>query len=93
MSLKIPPAPKRKSRLTVAPPKPETVSNHLSEPSDAGVLTDMNFKVAPAVHRRFKVEASMRGMSMKELLEAMMKFYFEAHGGSMDRISQALIDQ
>lgn len=37
----------------------------------------MNFKVTPAFHREFKIEAALRGMSMKELLEAAFKTYLE----------------
>jgi len=47
-------------------------------------LRDLNFKVDPAFHRRFKLEAVMRSLSMKELLEASFKTYLEQHGGSLE---------
>jgi hypothetical protein len=51
----------------------------------------MNFKVSPDFHRRFKLEATLRGRSMKELLEASFKTYLEQHGGSMERPATELI--
>jgi len=36
---------------------------------------DLNFKVDPDFHRAFKTEATVRGMSMKELLEASFKAF------------------
>lgn len=36
---------------------------------DESNLVDLNFKVAPNFHRRFKSEAANRGTSMKQLLE------------------------
>ena len=38
---------------------------------------DLNFKVDPDFHRAFKTEATVRGMSMKELLEASFKAFLE----------------
>lgn len=92
-NIAVPPPPaKRKSRLGASAPKASVAVDHLSEPSDSGKMQDMNFKVSPSFHKRFRVEASLRGMSMKELLEAMAKFYYEGHGGTLERPSPSLLD-
>lgn len=90
--LDVPPPP-RKSRLNMAPPVLAETPDNLSKPSDSGVSTyvDMNFKISPEFHRRFKIEATLRGLSMKDLLEASFKAYLEQHGGNMDRPSSELI--
>lgn len=36
---------------------------------------DLNFKVSPEFHRAFKVQASLRGLSMRELLELSFREY------------------
>lgn len=38
---------------------------------------DLNFKVGPDFHQAFKTEATIRRMSMKELLEASFKAFLE----------------
>lgn len=81
---KIPPPPRNiasfQTRLPVAPPQPEEAPDNLSVPSSG--IQDMNFKVSVKLHRQFKTEAAMRGMSMKELLEAAFKAYLEKYPSS-----------
>ena len=85
-------APPGRTRLAAPPPPPQEAPDHLSTPSDEGALQDMNFKVAPKFHRRFKIEASVRGVSMKELLEASFQAYLKEHGGTMERPREDLIE-
>ncbi len=40
---------------------------------------DLNFKVDPDFHKLFKTQAIIRGMTMKELLEASFKAFLEAN--------------
>jgi hypothetical protein len=40
---------------------------------------DLNFKVAAEFHRRFKIEAVKRGLSMREMLEQMAKDWWKEH--------------
>jgi predicted HicB family RNase H-like nuclease len=42
-------------------------------------LVDMNFKVPAQLHRRFKIEAVQRGMTMRDLVEAAFRVYLEQH--------------
>lgn len=51
------------------PPAVELAPTNLIERPSAG-LKDLNFKVDPQFHQRFKVEAASRGMSMVDLLKA-----------------------
>ena len=67
---RIPPPPKR---LQVAPPPLEEAPDNLSRPSSDYV--DLNFKVTADFHRRFKTEAVIRGMKMKDFLETCFKHY------------------
>lgn len=46
---------------------------------------DMNFKVDPEFHRAFKTTASIRGMSMKELLESAVQCWLERYGDDQTR--------
>lgn len=43
--------------------------------SASGKAHDLNFKVSPEFHRAFKVQASLRGLSMRELLELAFNDY------------------
>ena len=43
-------------------------------------LKDLNFKVDPSFHRAFKTASAMSGLSMKELLEASLLAWTDAHG-------------
>lgn len=43
--------------------------------SASGRAHDLNFKVSPDFHRAFKVQASLRGLSMRELLELSFNEY------------------
>ena len=76
-----PPSKSTKSRLMVAAPPPQETPDNLSKPSD-DVLRDLNFKVAPDFHRRFKLTATSWSMSMKDLLEACYQAWVEKHGAS-----------
>lgn len=91
-SKKIAPPPLRKSRLNIPAPMLEVTPDNLSKPSDSGATTymDMNFKVEPAFHKRFKTEATLRGLTMKDLLEASFKLYLEQNGGTIERVSPEL---
>ena len=91
--VKISPPP-RKMRFVTSVPVPDDIADNLSKPSDTGHLSfvDLNFKVSQDMHRRFKLEATLRGLSMKDLLEASFKCYLEAHGGTFNRPSDALIN-
>lgn len=73
---KVPPP--LKQRLAAAPPVTMIAPDNLSKPSDE--VQDLNFKVSPAFHRDFKVTATVRGMSMKELLEASFSAWKEKYG-------------
>ena len=44
---------------------------------DTGEHLNLNFKVTPAFHKRFRFEAAMAGVSMKRLLEICFKLYFD----------------
>jgi len=75
-------------RLMAPPPSPQQTPDNLSKPTDE-VLRDLNFKVSPEFHRKFKMIATMRSMTMKELLEACLNNYVEKHGISpMDDLFQ-----
>lgn len=67
-----------KQRLMASAPPPTFVPDNLSKSSDN--LQDLNFKVTPDFHRKFKVTATSWGMSMKELLEASFKAWIDQHG-------------
>lgn len=83
---KVAPPPPRKSRLAAAPPPPVEAPDNLTQPTDqgSGALQDMNFKVRPDFHTSFKGEAVLRGMSMKEFLEACYKCYLDVNGSKLD---------
>jgi hypothetical protein len=68
------PSPKR---LPEVPTPAETPSN-LSVSSDG--VRDLNFKVSPEFHLRFKTTATVWGMSMKDLLEASYAAWVEKFG-------------
>jgi hypothetical protein len=76
----VPPPPPRGPRrgLLVEVPKTVTTPDNLSTPNSG--LQDMNFKVPPDFHRAFKTAAVMRGMNMKELLEASFQCWVETYG-------------
>ena len=83
----VPPPPRQtKQRLMAAVPLPEKAPENLSKPTDAGTagFVDLNFKVDETFHRRFKLEATVRGLSMKDLLIASFRSYLEQHGGTME---------
>lgn len=44
---------------------------------------DLNFKVSPEFHRAFKVQASLRGLSMRELLELSFNEYIKRNPAKM----------
>lgn len=75
-----PPAKGGMSRLAVAPPA--MPANNLVEGGSTGdsYAKDLSFKVTPDFHRRFKAEATLRGLSMKDLLEACYAAYVQLNG-------------
>lgn len=82
-----PPPPKRaKSRLPAPPP---TAPNNIATKSSE--RADLNFKVPPPFHRRFKLEAVHRGLSQVDLLYTMMDAYLEKYGGTMQAPAQELM--
>ena len=54
--------------------------NNAAKPSDER-LKDLNFKVDEAFHLEFKMTASLRRLTMKELLEASFQAWKDKHGG------------
>lgn len=86
----VPPPPKKNNPLNRPrlgpPPKPDTAAINLTTPSDGGYLNfvDLNFKVEPRFHARFRLEAALRKMSMKELMENSFKAFLDVNGGTME---------
>jgi predicted HicB family RNase H-like nuclease len=56
---------------------PEAPSENLTKPDEK--LKDLGFRVDPVFHQQFKIEAAIRGMSMRELLEAAFRSYCDNH--------------
>ncbi len=80
---RMPPPPAASQPVPVAKrlpevPKPVETPNNLSIGSDG--IRDLNFKVSPEFHLRFKTTATLWGMSMKELLEASYAAWVEKYG-------------
>lgn len=77
---KVPPPPSRNLRrgLMVSIPMPAAAPDNLSKPNSG--VQDLNFKVDPELHRAFKLAATMRGMSMKDLLDASFRCWLEQYG-------------
>jgi len=69
-------------RLSLGGALDAPVPDNLSIPTDQ--WADLNFKVSPAFHRAFKKEATDRGWSMKELLEASLRMFLEKHQPNYD---------
>jgi hypothetical protein len=62
--------------------EPPTVLHTTAAADDtASGLQDMNFKVPPEFHRRFRMEAARRGLSMKRLLEVIIEEYMKNRFG------------
>lgn len=78
----IPPPPKRAGnrahQLEDLPKADLKVKDNLSIPNEG--FADLNFKVSPSFHRKFKTTSAHWGMSMKELLEASFKAWQEKIG-------------
>lgn len=55
-----------------------TPPNNMAKPNSG--YQDLNFKVDPDFHRAFKLTAAMKGMQMKELLEASFRTWVEQYG-------------
>jgi hypothetical protein len=72
------PPPPRQRLMAQAPAPTLQIPDNLSRSNDD--IQDMNFKVSPDFHRRFKSTATLWGMSMKDLLEASFKLWVEKHG-------------
>lgn len=61
---------------------PEAADPETPAPEEEpGGLQDLNFKVDPAFHRRFKTEAAQLGISMKQLLEECFASRIKEGGG------------
>jgi hypothetical protein len=61
--------------------------NQKSDPDtdyNSTLFCDLNFKVAQSFHRHFKLEATMRGMTMKELLEVCFRTYLDQNGSLIE---------
>lgn len=75
----VPPPPGARNRGIKAPvPVPHQTFDNLSRPNSG--LQDLNFKVSPDFHRAFKLSATMRGIPMKDLLEASFRAWLEIYG-------------
>lgn len=66
------------ARATEAPSPTSSAEQHMT-PS-LPTLKDLNFKVDPSLHRAFKTASAMSGLSMRELLEASLLAWIDAHG-------------
>jgi hypothetical protein len=77
-TLKVPPPPRR--GILASPPAPaiEQPLENMAKPNSG--IQDLNFKVDPDFHLAFKLAATMKGMSMKEVLEASFKHWVERYG-------------
>ncbi len=62
-------------------PTPPTVAPN-NTPKAARL--NLNFKVPAFFHRRFGLEAKLRGISQVDLLFMMMDTYFEKYGGTVE---------
>jgi hypothetical protein len=81
---KVPPPPGARRRgLLAEVPAPVTAPDNLSKPAVG--LQDLNFKVDNDFHRTFKLVATMKGMSMKELLEGAFNAWVERYGDDQIR--------
>jgi hypothetical protein len=49
-------------------------------PKIYSLLKDLNFKVCPSLHRAFKITAALRGIKMKELLDAAFRCWLIMYG-------------
>lgn len=78
---RVPPPPRARedapitTRLQVAPPTLEETPSNLIMPAEG--WADLNFKVTHDFRKQFRIEAALRGMSNKSLLEAALKLYLE----------------
>jgi hypothetical protein len=81
------PKPKRqkpmRERLQINIPDAKSIGDNLTKPTDD--IVDLNFKIPESFHRRFKAEATLRGISMRELLESSFKCFTEVHGSTVDK--------
>jgi hypothetical protein len=75
--VKVPSPPQRRGIIAQVP-TPVAAPDNLSKPNSG--LQDMNFKMSPEFHRAFKITASIRGMAMKDLLEASFRCWVEHYG-------------
>lgn len=74
----VPPPPRRGLMTPPPAPKVEPPTENMQKPNSG--IQDMNFKVDPDFHMAFKLAATRKGMSMKELLEASFRAWLELHG-------------
>lgn len=84
----VPPPPPPANRLPAPPPRLDETPTNMGTPTED--LVTMNFKVPPRLRMQFKSESSMRGMSMRDMLEASFKFYCQKFPRKMsaDNIEQ-----
>lgn len=54
-----------------------------STQEDQAALVDMNFKVPAPLRRRFKMEAALRQITMRELLERSFRCFIEHEPAQM----------
>lgn len=73
-----PPGPRQRRGLNVEPPKIDQPAENLANPNTG--IQDLNFKVSPELHKAFKAAAAMKGLAMKELLEACFRCWVELYG-------------
>jgi hypothetical protein len=53
-------------------------------------FVDLNFKVTAAFHKRFRLEATLHTMSLKDLLGASFQAYLDTNGGTISRPAKHL---
>jgi hypothetical protein len=74
----IPPPRVAKRGILAEVPKVDAPAENLAT-SNSGTQ-DLNFKVDPQMHRAFRTAASIKGLKMKELLEASFRCWVEHYG-------------
>jgi hypothetical protein len=78
----VPPPPPRAAKrgiLAAVPEITEAAAPDNMQKANSGIQ-DMNFKVDPGFHQAFKVAAAVKGMAMKDLLEASFRCWVEQYG-------------
>jgi predicted HicB family RNase H-like nuclease len=73
-----PPQPNSMKFLGALQEKPEFTADNMADPDTKA--RDLNFKVSPEFHTKFKMTAAAAGLSMKELLEDSFKAWVVMRG-------------